>query len=69
MDPLSRQNVRDFKVDFSFISEAGSYENSSKRGNNYVTLLVDLGRPRTMFIIECKDVSTLIRFKEDFECY
>jgi transposase len=57
------------EADFSSVSEVGVDETSSKRGHNYVTLFVDLGKPRTMFVTEGKDASTLSRFKEDFECH
>ena len=57
------------EADFSSVREVGVDETSSKRGHNYVTLFVDLGKPRTMFVTEGKDASTLSRFKEDFECH
>ncbi len=57
------------EADFSSVSEVGVDETSSKRGHNYVTLFVDLEKPRTMFVTEGKDASTLSRFKEDFECH
>jgi len=57
------------EADFSSVREVGVDETSSKRGHNYVTLFVDLEKPRTMFVTEGKDASTLIRFKEDFESH
>ncbi len=57
------------EADFSSVSEVGVDETSSKRGHNYVTLFVDLGKPRTMFVTERKDASTLSHFKEDFACH
>lgn len=57
------------EADFSSVREVGVDETSSKRGHNYVTLFVDLGKPRTMFVTEGKDAPTLSRFKEDFECH
>jgi transposase len=57
------------EADFSSVREVGVDETSSKRGHNYVTLFVDLGKPMTMFVTEGKDASTLSRFKEDFECH
>jgi len=57
------------EADFSSVREVGVDETSSKRGHNYVTLFVDLGKPRTMFVTEGKDASTLSRFKEDFESH
>ena len=55
------------EADFSSVSQVGVDETSSKRGHNYVTLFVDLGKPRTIFVTEGKEASTLSRFKEDFE--
>ena len=57
------------EADFSSVREVGVDETSSKRGHNYVTLFVDLGKPRTIFFTEGKDASTLSRFKEDFESH
>lgn len=57
------------EADFSSVREVGVDETASKRGHNYVTLFVDLEKPRTMFVTEGKDASTLLRFKEDFECH
>ena len=54
-------------TDFSSVSEVGVDETSSKRGHNYITLFVELEKPRAMFVTEGKDASTLSRFKEDFE--
>jgi len=56
-------------ADFSSVSQVGVDETSSKRGHNYVTLFVDLGKPRAIFVTEGKDASTLSRFKEDFESH
>jgi transposase len=55
------------EADFSSVREVGVDETSSKRGHNYVILFVDLGKPRTMFVTESKDASTLSRFEEDIE--
>jgi transposase len=57
------------EADFSSVREVGVDETSDKRGHNYVTLFVDLGKPRTMFVTEGKDASTMSRFKEDIECH
>jgi len=57
------------ETDFSSVKEVGVDKTSSKRGHNYVTLFVDLGKPKAMFVTEGKDASTLGRFKEDFECH
>ncbi len=55
--------------DFSTVKEVGVDETSSKRGHNYVTLFVDLEEPKTLFVTEGKDASTLSRFKEDLESH
>lgn len=57
------------EADCSSVREVGIDETSSKRGHNYVTLFVDLEEPRTLFITEGKDASTLSRFKEDLESH
>jgi len=54
---------------FSSVKEVGVDETSHKRGHNYVTLFVDLEEPRTLFVTEGKDASTLSRFKEDLESH
>lgn len=55
------------EADFSSVREVGVDETSSKRSHQYVTLFIDLEKPRAMFVTEGKDASTLSRFKEDFE--
>jgi transposase len=57
------------EADFSSVREVGVDETSSKRGHNYVTLFVDLEGPRTIFVTEGKDASTLSRFKGDLESH
>lgn len=57
------------EADFSSVREVGVDETSSKRGHNYVTLFVDLEEPKTLFVTEGKDASTLSRFKEDLESH
>ena len=57
------------EADFSSVKEVGVDETSNKRGHNYVTLFVDLEEPKTIFVTEGKDASTLSRFKEDLESH
>jgi transposase len=47
------------EADFSSVKEVGVDETSSRRGHNYVTL----------FVTECKEASTLSRFKKDLESH
>jgi len=62
------EEVRD-ETDFSSLRQGGVDETSSKRGHNYVSLFVDLEGPKTLFVTEGKDASTLSRFKEDLESH
>lgn len=57
------------EADFSSVREVGVDETSSRRGHNYVTLFVDLEEPRTIFVAEGKEASTLSRFREDLESH
>lgn len=57
------------EADFSSVKEVGVDKTSNKRGHNYVTLFVDLEEPKTIFVTEGKDASTLSQFKEDLESH
>jgi len=54
------------KADHSNVRRIGIDETSSKRGHNYVTLFVDIEKPRILYVAEGKDASTIGRFKQDF---
>jgi transposase len=51
---------------YSSVVAIGVDETSAKRGHDYVTLVVDLDKKKTIFVAEGKDSSTIERFKEDF---
>ena len=52
-------------ADYSNVSQVGVDETSSKRGHNYVTIVVDLKESKTIFATEGKDNTTVERFKDD----
>jgi len=56
--------VRD-KADHSNVRKVGMDETSSKRGQNYVSLFVDLEGPKVLFATGGKDAFTVKRFKQD----
>jgi transposase len=51
--------------DHSDVKQVGVDETSSKRGHNYVTIVVDLKESKTIFATEGKDSATIGRFKDD----
>jgi transposase len=51
--------------DYSRVSSIGVDETSAKKGHDYVTLVVDLKKKKTIFVTKGKDASTLKEFKED----
>ncbi len=53
------------EADYSDVKQVGIDETSSKRGHNYVTLVVDLEESKTIFATEGKDNATIGRFKDD----
>lgn len=53
------------EADYSDVKQVGVDETSSKRGHNYVTIVVDLEESKTIFATEGKDSTTLERFKDD----
>jgi len=53
------------QADYSDIKQVGVDETSSKRGHNYVTLIVDLKESKTIFATEGKDSATIELFKAD----
>lgn len=50
------------KEDYSDITKIGLDETSSKRGHNYVTVVVDLDKRKAIFATEGKDATTVDRF-------
>jgi transposase len=53
------------QADFSDVKQVGIDETSSKRGHNYVTLVVDLEESKTIFATEGKDSETVDKFRND----
>src|SRR6266508_2128990 len=51
------------------VSEVGIYETSSRRGQDYVSLFVDLPRPRVLFATEGRDAATVARFAPDLTAH
>ena len=51
--------------DYSDVKQVGIDETSSKRGHNYVTIVVDLKESKTIFATEGKDNTTIGLFKDD----
>ena len=51
--------------DYSDVKQVGVDETSSKRGHNYVTIVVDLKESKTIFATEGKDKTTIGLFKDD----
>lgn len=51
--------------DYSDVKQVGVDETSSKRGHNYVTIVVDLKESKTIFATEGKDNTTIGLFKYD----
>ena len=53
------------QADHSDVKKVGVDETSSKRGQNYVSIFVDLEKSKTIFATEGKDSTTVERFKDD----
>lgn len=52
-------------LDCSDVTDIGVDETSLKRGHNYMTLVVDLKRKRTLYVTPGRDASTIERFCAD----
>jgi transposase len=57
------------KEDFSQVRRLGVDETSRRRGHHYVSMFVDLDRPRAIFCTEGRDAESFGRFKADFEAH
>jgi transposase len=55
------------KDDLSEVKQVGVDETSRRKGHEYVTQFVDLGKSRTVFVTEGKNASTIERFVEELE--
>jgi len=51
--------------DHSHVQKVGMDETSAKRGHDYVSVFANLEKSKVLFAAECKDASTVKRFKED----
>jgi transposase len=56
-------------ADFSQVKAVRLDETSQARGHVYVTVFVDMGEHRVLFVTPGKDSSTLAAFKADFELH
>lgn len=57
------------KEDFSQVCKVGVDETSHRRGQDYVTLFVDLERSKVLFVTPGRDHRTVERFREDLEAH
>jgi len=57
------------KEDFSTVEQVGVDETASRRGQNYVSLFVDLKRSKVLFATEGRDAATIGVFKEDLTAH
>ena len=55
------------KEDFSGVTQIGVDETSRAKGHDYVSLFVDLGKRRTIFVAEGKGSETMAAFTGDFK--
>jgi len=53
--------------DYSGVKQIGIEETSKAKGHDYVSLFVDLGKRRTIFVAEGKGSETMTAFIKDFE--
>jgi transposase len=53
------------EADYSDVKHVGVDETSSKRGHEYVTVFVDVDKPRVLFVTEGKDATTVESFRKD----
>lgn len=56
------------KADYSDVTGVGMDE-TSKKGRNYITVMVDLEHHRVIFVVDKKDASTVDKFVEDFRLH
>jgi transposase len=56
-------------LDFSNVTQVGCDETSARRGQDYVSLFMDLGERRVMFATPGKDATTVKAFAEDLAAH
>ena len=57
------------KEDHSKVTQVGADETASRRGQNYVSIFVDLERRKVLFATPGKDSSTVAAFAEDLKAH
>jgi transposase len=57
------------QLDFSAVTRVGVDETSARRGQDYVSLFMDLDAPRVMFAAEGRDAATVERFAHDLAAH
>jgi len=57
------------KLDFSSVSEVGCEETSAKRGQDYISLFMDLAERRVMFATAGRDAETVKAFADDLAAH
>jgi len=62
-------NVTRAGLDFSGVTEVGCDETSARRGQDYVSLFMDLEARRVMFATPCKDAETVNAFTGDLAAH
>ncbi|MCX5970595.1 MAG: transposase [Coprothermobacterota bacterium] len=55
--------------DYSGVTQIGVDETSKAKGHDYVSLFVDLGKKRTLFVAEGKGSQTMAAFAEDLQVH
>ena len=55
--------------DYSEVTKIGVDETSKAKGHDYVSLFVDLGEKRTIFVAEGKGSETMAAFTQDFKAH
>jgi len=53
--------------DYSGVTQIGVDETSKAKGHDYVSLIVDLGKKRTIFVAEGRGSQTMAAFSQDFQ--
>ena len=57
------------RLDLSAVNRVAIDETAAKRGQNYITLFVDIDQARTVFAVEGKDAETVAAFADDLRSH
>ena len=57
------------RLDLSAVTRVAIDETAAKRGQNYITLFVDIDQARTVFAVEGKDAETVAAFADDLRSH